>query len=122
MTVIDRIVLKGRHIETPESLQRQALEQLHVSHMVNDKTKLLAYKSIYWMGMNNDIKNHIKLFYMSWIFSQHSPRKKIIHHEIPGKLWKVAGVDNVYPTKNYLYIVDYQSKCPVIKRVKNTSM
>ena len=33
MAVIDWVTLKGRHIVIPESLQRQALEQLYANHM-----------------------------------------------------------------------------------------
>ena len=32
MAVIGGITLKGRHVVIPESLQKQALEQLHVNH------------------------------------------------------------------------------------------
>ena len=35
--VIVRIILKGMHEVVPESLQRQALEQLHVNHMGIEK-------------------------------------------------------------------------------------
>ena len=47
----------------PEVLQ-QALQQLHINDMGTEKTKLLACKSGYWTGINADIENHIKLFYM----------------------------------------------------------
>ena len=86
MAVIDMVILKGRHIVIPEALQRQAFEQLHINHMGINKTKLLAYESIYWTGMNNDIENHIKIALHVLIFSKQSQRNKIIHHEIPGKV------------------------------------
>ena len=37
MAVIDRVILKGRHIVKPQSLQWQALEQLHINHMEIEK-------------------------------------------------------------------------------------
>ena len=61
MTVIDRVILKGRCIVIYESLLRQVLEQLHVI-MGIEKTKILE---MYWIGMNMDIENHIKLLCMS---------------------------------------------------------
>ena len=60
MAVINRIILKGRHVVIPETLQRQALEQLHVNHMGMEKTNLLACESIYRTGMNSDIENCMK--------------------------------------------------------------
>ena len=61
LAVIDGIVMKGRCIIVPEELQKQALEQLHSNHMGIDKTRLQAFKSIYWMTINADIENIIKI-------------------------------------------------------------
>ena len=37
MAVIDGVIIKGRHVVIPESLKKQALEQLHVNHMGIEK-------------------------------------------------------------------------------------
>ena len=37
LAVIDRIVLKGRHIVIPTSLRQQVLDQLHTNHMGIEK-------------------------------------------------------------------------------------
>ena len=37
MAVIDRIIMKGRHIIIPESLKAQVLDQLHINHMKIEK-------------------------------------------------------------------------------------
>ena len=76
MAVIDGVILKGSHTVTPESLQRQALENLHVNHMeIEKKTKLLVCESIYWIGMNMNIENNIKNSLHVLIDSKHSYRK-----------------------------------------------
>ena len=72
MEVIDGVILKGRHIIIPESLQKQALEQLHVNHMAIEKIKILVHESIYCIGMNIDIENHMKIALHVLIFSKHS--------------------------------------------------
>ena len=46
MAVTDRVILKGTCIVIPATLQKQALEQFNINHMVMEKTKLLAHKSI----------------------------------------------------------------------------
>ena len=66
MEVIDGVIQKGRHIMIPDTLQKQALEKLHISHIGIEKTKLLACKLIYWPGINSNIEKYIKtLLYMS---------------------------------------------------------
>ena len=47
MAVIDGVILKGRCIVIPESLQRQTLEQLNVNHLGIYKTKHLGRESSY---------------------------------------------------------------------------
>ena len=54
-------ILKGRQIVIPDTLQKQALEQLHVNHMRIKKTKLLTHKSVYWLANKSDIEKYIKI-------------------------------------------------------------
>ena len=39
MAVIDRVIMKGRHVVIPDRLQKQAPEQLHIIHMRIEKKK-----------------------------------------------------------------------------------
>ena len=60
-----------------------------------------------------------KIFSTCLDFQQTQLKVKIIHCEILGKLWEVIGVDMLtLNNKNYLYIVYYHSKFPVVKREK----
>ena len=44
------------------------------------------------------------------------PKEKIIHLDIPLRPWEVLGVDVFHlNNKNYLCIIDYHSKFPVIE-------
>ena len=50
------------------------------------------------------------------------PKVKMIHHEIPLSPWEVLGADIFhFNNKNYLCIVGYHSKFPVIKRMEGLS-
>ena len=64
MAVIDEVVIIGRCIVIPEALKQQVLKQLYINHISIKKSKLLTFKFVYWIGMNMDIENHIKLFSM----------------------------------------------------------
>ena len=122
LAIIDRVVLKGRHTIIPTSLKQQVLEQLHTNHMGIDKTKLLTCESVYWSDINADIKTYIKSCATCLEFQQLQRKEKIIHHDIPLRLWKVLGADVFNSSnKNYGYIVDYHSKFPVVKRLEGLS-
>ena len=84
--------------------------------------KVLACKLVYWVNINSNIENHVKSCITCLEFQQMQPKKKIIHHEIPLQPWEVLGVDIFQlNNKNYLCIVDYHSKFPVIKRMEGLS-
>ena len=47
---------------------------------------------------------------------------KIIHNEVPGKSWKVVEAEMfTLHNKNYLCIVNYHHKFPVIKKIEDLS-
>ena len=122
MAVIDGVILKDRHLIIPEMLKPQVLEQLHINHMGIEKAKLLVYTSIYWANMNDSIENFIKKCTTCLTFQQMQPKNKIIHHDIPIRLWDVIGADMfTLDNKQYLCILDYHSKFPVIKKTEDLS-
>ena len=50
------------------------------------------------------------------------PKEKILHHDIPLRPWKVLVADVFhFNNKNYLCIIDYHSKFPVVKRLEGLS-
>ena len=87
-----------------------------------EKTKLLACESIYWININDDIEKHIKIALHVLIFSKPNQKKKIIHYNIPPKLWEIIGADMfTLHNKNYFCVEDYHSKFPVIKKMEDLS-
>ena len=52
-------------------------------------------------------------------FSKCNPKEKIIHHDIPLKPWEVVGADIFHFNNiNYLCVVDYNSKFPIIRKLQ----
>ena len=93
LVVIDGVLLKGRHINIPNSLQQQVLTQLDINHMGIEKMTLLACKSVFWHNINSDIEAYIKLFAPCLEFQQTQPREKNTHYDIPLRPWEVIGAD-----------------------------
>ena len=122
LAVTDSVILKGQHTVIPNSLRQQVLGQLHTNHMGIEKTKLLACESLYWSSINADIEDYIKNCATCLEFQQMQPKEKIIHHDIPLRPWEIIEADVFhFNNKNYLCIVDYNSKFPVIKRLGGLS-
>ena len=75
MAVINGAVIKQRCTVIPNILQQQALKQLHINHMGIKNTKPLVCESLYWIGVNGNIENHIKSALHALIFSKLTKRK-----------------------------------------------
>ena len=121
MAVINGIIMKDRHVITPEILKTQDLDQLHINHMGIEKTKLLACESIYWVNINVDIENFIKDCTTCLTFQQTHPKDNMIHHDIPVRPWDVIGADMfTLNNKHYLCVVDYHSKFPIITKTEHS--
>ena len=107
LAVIDGMVMKGRCILIPTSLQQQVLDQLHTNYMGIEKNKLLAHESLSWVDINAVIEKHIKNCATCLEFQQMQPKEKIIHHNIPLRLWEVLSADIFhFNNRNYLCIAD----------------
>ena len=87
-----------------------------------EKTKLLAQECVYCPSINADIDKYIKQCPTCLKFQQMQPQERIMHHNIPLQPWEVVRADVFhYNNKNYLCIVDYNSKFPVVKRLEGLS-
>ena len=122
LVVIDGIILKGRCIIMPNSLRQQVLSQLYTNHMRIEKTKLLAHESVYWSNINADIKIHKTMCYVSWI-SADAAKGKVNPpwHTTPAMGSSQSRHILISITKNYLCVVDCNSKFPVIKWLEGLS-
>ena len=60
LTVSDGVILKGRRIHIPKSLQVDVLQQLHYAHQGAKKCKLGDKGSVFWVNINRDIEEMVK--------------------------------------------------------------
>lgn len=70
LSIDDGLILKGQQIVIPQTLQEDILKQLHTAHLGQEKTKLLAKDTVYWVNINRDIEQFTK---SCSICQQHQP-------------------------------------------------
>ena len=123
LVAIDGIILKGRCIIIPNSLRQQVLDQLHTNHMGIEKMKLLVHKYVHWHSINADIEKYIKQCATCLEFQQTQPKEKTIHHEVPLRPWEAVEADVFHFNNiNYLCVVDYNSKFPIVRKLQGLSV
>ncbi len=122
LSVEDGIVLKGTRIFVPQSLQQEALQQLHYAHQGAEKCKMRARGSIFWANMNHDIDNMVKSCTACQAHSSANQKEPLIPHDVPKRPWIKLGCDLFYFENNtYLLLADYGSKFPIVRKLSSTS-
>ena len=61
LSVINGVILKKDRVVISKKLRSEMLKQLHIPHMGIEKTKLRARESMFWPGVNREVKDIIKL-------------------------------------------------------------
>ena len=74
------------------------------------------------LTLRTTLKVFIKNYATYLTFQQTQPNDKIIHHNIPIRTWDKISADMfTLNNKQYLCIVDYHSKFPIVKKTKDLS-
>ena len=106
----------------PSSMRKACLNLLHEGHPGIVKMKLRAQTSVYWIGLNKEIEDHILRCEPCQINSRSQSKEPVIPVEIPNRPWQKLGADLFFQGgKWYLLICDYYSKFPVVHGLPATS-
>ena len=109
--VIDNDVLfKGNRCIVPASLRKQMLHKLHQAHMGVESCLRRARESIFWPGVNQQIKDFVQQCDSCQTFGPQQQKETLIPHQIVDKPWAKVGADLFsFKGKEFLITVDYHS-------------
>ena len=100
----------------PKAIREQALASLHIGHPGMLKMKLRAQQSMYWLGINKDIENHVMSCDPCQVNGRSQQKEPIIPFEVPNRPWQRIGIDLFHHNKGwYVILADYNSKYPWIQ-------
>lgn len=118
LTVCNGIIMKGQQVVVPPGMQKDILAKLHTPHLGIEKSKLLAKETIYWPTINKDIEKLTKSCQQCQAHKPAQQAEPLHQHEIPARAWANIAVDLFEQShKQYLLIVDYYSKFPVVRKL-----
>ena len=120
ISIEDGILLKGEQIIIPTVDQPDILQQLHHGHLGLQKCLHLAQVSVYWPHLTEKLKELVTNCRVCLKYSQANCKdsKSIgpcLGQEIPRPWAKLATDIFTFNNENYLLIVDYMSRFPVIR-------
>ena len=119
MTVENGLLLKSTRIIIPRVIRNRFLNELHTGHLGITKCIELAKQTMYWPGINSDIEQFVTTCQPCLKYAasnkKHPEKKNQLGQEIPVTPWTKLGTDIfTLDGVNYLLLVDYTSKFPVM--------
>ena len=125
ITIEDGLVLKNTRIIIPTLERNNLLRQIHCGHLGTIKCQLHAKETVYWPGIIKDIEDMVHNCEMCLKFSANNHKSKpenSLGHEVPVIPWTKLATDIfTFNNENYLLVVDYTSKFPIICKFPSTT-
>uniref|UniRef100_A0A8D8Y6E3 RNA-directed DNA polymerase n=1 Tax=Cacopsylla melanoneura TaxID=428564 RepID=A0A8D8Y6E3_9HEMI len=111
LIVENNILYYNNRVVIPKEMREKALKVLHEGHMGLTKTLLRANQTIYWIGIKNDIEQHIAKCIMCQENRPAKPREPLLSHELAEQPFQKLSLDIMtFKNVDYLVIIDNYSK------------
>ena len=121
LDVYDGLVFKGERLVVPQGLRAEIKKDIHVSHAGVEGCLRRARESVYWPGMNAELKHWISTCEPCRLFEVSHGKETLMSHEVPQGPWEKIAVDLLtQDQKDYLVTVDYYSGFWELDRLRTT--
>ena len=123
LTIEDGLVLKNTRIIIPTSERNDLLRHIHCGHLDTIKCQLCAKETMSWPDITKDIEDIVQNCETCLKFSANNHKPKpanTLGHEVPVIPWTKLATDIfTFDNENYLLVVDYTSKFPIICKLSS---
>lgn len=117
----DGLIFRGERVVIPHSMREDMKKCLHSSHLGIEGCKRRARESIFWPGMNDEIRQFISKCETCQSFQPAQQTEPLMPIEIPSRPWKRVGTDLFkFEQRNYLVTVDYYSGFIEVDKLEST--
>ena len=106
----------------PPILRKSCMESLHRGHPGMSKMHLRAKQSLYWPGINEEIRSKVENCIPCQTIARSQQKEPAIPIEVPFRPWQKIGMDLFFcKGKWYLLVCEYYSKFPVFRLLLSIS-
>ena len=106
----DGILYRGDRIVVPATLRKSLTEKLHQAHMGVESTLRRTGISLWWPGMNLQLKQFISTCQVCQSFQRNNLKESVVSHSIPDRPWSKISADPFeFKGEHYLVLADYYS-------------
>ena len=120
ITIQDGLLFRGERVIVPSSLRPEMKQAVHSTHIGMEGCLKRARESLYWPGMNSEIRQFIKQCQTCQTFQPDQAKETLMSHPLPSRPWEKVGTDIFqHDDKHYLVTVDYLTGFMEIDRLEN---
>ena len=122
LSVDDNLIVHGCRLVIPHSLQASMLSRLHEAHQGIRRSKERALLTMYWPGMNEDIKNFVSTCKHCQDRLPRQQSEPLIQKTRPDRPFQEISMDFAsYGGKEFLIIVDCKTDWPEVVHMGNNT-
>lgn len=104
LVVIKELIFRGDRILIPAALRKYMLDKLHTGHPGINRMISRAESTIYWRGINQDIKKYVKSCKSCQKFQNNQIKQIMKYKNVPELPWAEVGCD-IFELNQRYYIV-----------------
>ena len=122
LSIVDGLITYADRIVVPLALQQDTLSRLHQSHQGITKCLENAQASVWWPGINAQIKETVGACMKCRESRPSQPSEPLIPTELPDRAWQRLGMD-MFKSKgqDFLVVIDYHSRWIELKSCTTTT-
>ena len=104
----------------PQSQHCEYLKKLHVDHLGMDKCMERAKQSVFWPGINGDIKQLVSECYLCLRHSNRQQQMPLLPQSIPMLPWNKVRMDILeFQSHSYIIVVNFHSHFLELRMIKS---
>ena len=88
LDVYDGLVFKGECLVVPQGLRAEIKKDIHVSNASVEGCLRRARESVYWPGMNAELRHWISICEPCKLFEVSHGKETLMSHEVPQRTWQ----------------------------------
>ena len=122
LAIENGILMKSGQIIIPKMMQPEILQKIHHAHQGMKKWKLRAKSCVFWNNINPDINKVVQGCVICQEQQKTQYAESLKTHKISVRPWQIVATDLFqFGRLHYMLVVDYYSKYPLVRKLKDFS-
>ena len=114
--------MKSGQIIITKVMQPEILQKIYYGHQGMEKCKLRAKNCVFWSNINQDINKIVQGCVICQEQRKAQCAESLKPHEISVRPWQIVVMDLFQVGRlHYMLVVDYYSKYPLLRKLKDFS-